>query len=144
MNAEQIQRTLRALQPFAAGWVASFIPLAAPLTSSSWDGDAYSTTAKTKIDLSSVFGMPEGARAVLVNLAIRDSGSASSECWVALAPNATANEGLWLGCSGLANDKYARGALTVPCDENGDLYYQVQASGAATMDIWMQIWGYWV
>ncbi len=144
MNPEELQQVLRALQPFAAGWGTNFIPLGSPLTSASWDGDAYSTSSKTKLDLSAVFGVPEGIRAALVNAAIRDSGSAGSECWIALSPNNTANEGLWLGCAGLANDKYARGVLTVPCDENGDIYYQVQASGAGTMDIWLQVWGYWV
>ena len=33
---------------------AYFVPLTTPLTSTSWDGDARSTTAKTKIDLSAV------------------------------------------------------------------------------------------
>lgn len=47
--------------------------LTTPLTSTSWDGDARSTTAKTKIDLSAVFGVPAGAKGILVRLVARDS-----------------------------------------------------------------------
>ena len=32
----------------------------------------------------------------------------------------------------------------VPCDANGDIYYQIAASGTGTMDVNIQIWGYWM
>jgi len=44
---------------------------------------------------------------------------------------------------GLPNDYYAEQLAVVPCD-NGDIYYQVAASGSGTMDVTIQIWGYWV
>lgn len=30
------------------------------------------------------------------------------------------------------------------CDANGDIYYQLTASGSGTMDIYLEIWGYWL
>jgi len=44
----------------------------------------------------------------------------------------------------LSNDEYAREGNIVPCDANGDIYYQINASGSGTMDVWIEIWGYWV
>ena len=117
--------------------------LTAPLTSTAWDGDSFSTTAKTKIDLSVVFGVPAGVKAVLVNIALRDSGSAANECLISLSPSSSAG-GLTARCSGIANDKFVNACLTVPCDTNGDIYYEITASGAGTMDVFLQIYGYWL
>ena len=117
--------------------------LTTPLTSTSWDGDAFSTTAKTKIDLSVVFGVPAGVKAILVNIALRDSGSAANECFISLSPSSSIT-GMTARCSGIANDKFVNACLTVPCDANGDIYYQIDASGAGTMDVYLQIWGYWL
>jgi len=115
-----------------------------PLTSTSWDGDAHSTEAKTLIDLSAVFGVPAGVKAVLVRLTIRDSGSAGGSYFVGLSPNATANEQTMVAwAERTANDAFGGEADAVcPCDANGDIYYQIGASGAGTMDVWIQIWGY--
>lgn len=116
--------------------------LSAPLTSTSWDGDAFSTTAKTLIDLSAVFSAPAGIRAVSVYWAWNDSGSAGADCWLCLSPNNTAGSGIFLGAYGLTNDKRIFGSAMIPCDANGDIYYQINASGASTMDVYLQIWGY--
>jgi hypothetical protein len=32
----------------------------------------------------------------------------------------------------------------VPCDANGDVYYQIVASGTDTLDAILQIWGYFL
>ena len=117
--------------------------LTTPKTSTSWDGDAYSTTAKTKIDLSDVFGVPAGVKAVLVNIALRDSGSAANECNISLSPSSSVG-GMTARCSGIANDKFVNACLTVPCDTNGDIYYEITASGTGTMDVYLQIYGYWL
>lgn len=118
--------------------------LTTPLTSTSWDGDAFSTVAKTLIDLSTVFGVPAGVKAVLVTTAIRDSGSAAGDCTFTLSPNDGSLNGPKIGCSGLANDAFAYSTFIVPCDSNGDIYYQIVASGSGTMDVYLQIWGYWL
>ena len=118
--------------------------LTTPLTSTSWDGDSFSTTAKkTKIDLSAVFGVPAGVKAVLVNIALRDSGSAANECFISLSPSSSVS-GLTARCSGIANDKFVNACLTVPCDTNGDICYQIVASGTGTLDAFIEIWGYWL
>ena len=61
----------------------NWVYLTTPLTSTSWDGDARSTEAATLLDLSSVFSVPAGVKAVLVRLACRDSaavGTYSTKC----------------------------------------------------------------
>ena len=118
--------------------------LTTPLTSTAWDGDAYSTTAKTKIDLSSVFSAPAGIKAVLVAGTIADSGSATADCSFRLSPNDTANQAsVTLKIKGVENNYSMPYNGVVPCDSNGDIYYQIVASDTSTMRIILQIWGYW-
>lgn len=123
-----------------------FVPLTTPLTSTAWDGDSYSTTGKTLIDLSSVFSAPAGIKAVEVLIYARDSGSATnSGVYFGLSPNDTG--GQWaVVCAprGLPNDYYAFQSGKCPCDANGDVYYQCMASGSGTLDVVIQIWGYWM
>jgi len=114
-----------------------------PITSTDWDGDSYSTTAATTIDLSAVFsGVPASVHAILLRVTIRDSGSAANDCVINLKPVGTTAAGLAVRCSGLANDAYTNGCLVVPCDANGDIAYSITASGAGTMDVTLQIWAY--
>lgn len=120
-----------------------FVPLAAPLTSTDWDGDARSTTAKTLIDLSAVFGAPGGIRAVLVYVSLKDSGSNGTDCYLILAPNDTAGQGLVVSPM-TVNDRDGRYGLVVPCNADGDVYYQCVASGSGTLDVVLEVWGYWV
>lgn len=115
--------------------------LASPLTSTAWDGDAYSTTAKTLIDLSAVFGVPAGVKSVLVYFTVRDSGSAANDTFLVLSPNNVANSGMVVSPYPV-NDRSARGCIIVPCDANGDIYYQIAASGAGTFDVIIQVWGW--
>lgn len=117
--------------------------LSAPLTSTSWDGDSFSDAAATQLDLSSVFGCPDGISAVVLYVAIRDSASAANDAYIIFAPNSTSGTtGFYAGCGGLANDMWSRVCLIVPCDANGDIYYTINASGAGTTDIWLQVWGW--
>ena len=121
-----------------------FIALTTQLTSTSWDGDSFSTTAKTKIDLSAVFGVPAGVKAVLVKVALRDSGSAAASCVFQLSGvSSVTNYSLTAIASPIA-DRFAYYSGIVPCDANGDVYYQINASGSATMDVYLEIWGYWL
>jgi hypothetical protein len=119
--------------------------LTTPKTSTSWDGDAYSTTAKTKIDLSTVFGVPANVKAVLVRLTARDSGSSAGYCQLALSPNNTAGSvAVQAYLQGVANDVYVSANGIVPCDSGGDIYYQITASGTGTLDAFIEIWGWWL
>jgi hypothetical protein len=124
--------------------IPAWVYLTTPLTSTSFDGDSFSTTAKTLIDLSSVFSAPAGIKAILVSTTINDSGSAASTtgCFLVLSQNSTANSGFYNRASGLANDAWTTGIMIVPCDVNGDIYYQINASGASTLDVRIVIWGY--
>lgn len=141
---DRIKRLEREVERLRVKEKQVFVPLTTPLTSTSWDGDARSTTAKTKIDLSEVFGVPAGVKAVNVYWAWQDSGSANTNCWLCLSPNSTAASGIFLGAYGQANDKRLFGSATIPCDANGDIYYQIRASGTETMDVYLEIWGYWL
>jgi hypothetical protein len=119
--------------------------LTTPKTSTSWDGDARSTTAKTLIDLSAVFGVPAGVKAILVRLTARDSGSSSGYCHLSLSPNNTQDSvAIQAYLQGVANDIYITENGIVPCDANGDVYYQIVASGTGTLDAFIEIWGYWL
>lgn len=118
--------------------------LTTPLTSTSWDGDARSTTAKTKIDLSAVFGVPAGVKAVRLKIAMRDSGSASSSPLFQLSGISTGTNYSFTLIASEINDRFVYAEPIVPCDANGDIYYQITASGSGTMDIYLEIWGYWL
>ena len=121
-----------------------WVYLAAPLTSTSFDGDSFSTTAKTVMDLSALFTVPAGIKAVLVTVTYRDSASATADCLLILSPNNSAGSGIEFRCWGQVNDFWSNGTGIIPCDANGDIYYQCFASGAGTLDIYIQIWGYLV
>lgn len=136
-NFKTVEQLAKVIKTLMSNWVY----LSTPLTSTSWDGDAYSTTAKTKIDLSSVFSAPANIKAALFYIAIQDSGASGTDCNIVLSPNDTAGSGLRINCLA-TDDRYNRGCLVVPCDSSGDVYYQIVASGSSTMDVILQIWGY--
>jgi len=126
-------------------WTSSgFVPLTTPLTSTDWDGDSYSITAKTLIDLSAVFGVPAGIRAIDAHIIINDSGSPAANLFLILSPNETADQGLGPRCDAAPTDAKVNASVTVPCNVDGDVYYQAAASDAGTMDVWIAIWGYWL
>lgn len=124
-----------------AGWFPVFLSTA--LTSTSFDGDSFSDTSKTSIDLSSEFSAPASIKAVLLYVECRDSGSSGTDCYVVLSPNDTANDGLVVSPYDNGNDVPERACVVVPCDSNGDIYYQIEATGTTTFDLWIRIWGYW-
>lgn len=117
--------------------------LTTPLTSTSWDGDLFSTTAKTLIDLSAVFGAPAGIKAIIAEYSIKDSGSSNGTCRLVLSPNNSNMVGVHLMGSP-TNNHYVTSNAIIPCDANGDIYYQIVASGTNTMTVYIQILGYWL
>lgn len=121
-----------------------FKPLTTSLTSTAWDGDAYSTTSKTLIDLSAVFGVPAGVKAVLMKVIVRDSASSGNDCAIYLSPNNISGSGMVASCERITNDVTVFRSFVVPCNSNGDIYYQTVASGTGTLDVWLEIFGYWV
>ena len=141
---ERIKRLEREVERLRVKESGKFIALTAPLTSTSWDGDSFSTTAKTKIDLSAVFGVPAGVKAVLVKVALRDSGSAAASCVFQLSGVSSGTKYSLTAQASPIADRFAYYSGIVPCDANGDVYYQIDASGSATMDVYLEIWGYWL
>jgi hypothetical protein len=138
-----IEETRKEAERVRANEVQHWHFLTSPLTSTAWDGDAYSTTAKTLIDLSAVFGVPAGVRAVLVRVIARDSASAANNALeFRLSPAGDATVFISVRPSGLPNDYWAEQTAICPCDANGDIYYSVAASGAGTMDVYIQILGW--
>jgi hypothetical protein len=120
-----------------------WVYLQAPLTSASWDGDMYSTTAKTLIDLSAVFGVPAGAKAILAKVKIRDIDSDSDDdTFLILSPNNTAGQGPCVRSQGRTDWKYETQQLTVPCNIDGDVYYQCAATGFDSLEVHIEIDGY--
>ncbi len=122
----------------------NFVPLTTPLTSTSWDGDAYSTVgSSTQLDLSAVFGAPAGIKAVLLRIVCQDSAAwGTSGLYFACGPNATYFYAAT--CRPAGGDVLTEGLYVVPCDANGDVWYQIAASGVGTMDVFLSIWGYWI
>jgi len=141
-----IKSLLKRVSHLEARRTPTWVYLATPLTSTAWDGDARSTTAKTLIDLSSVFGAPAGIKAVLMRISGRDSASyTDSSAWIGFGPdNVDYKVAILVRPSGIVNDNLTEGQGIVPCDANGDIYYQCGASGAGTLDVWLDIWGYYV
>lgn len=117
--------------------------LTTSLTSTSWNGNSFSTTSKTLIDLSSVFGAPAGIKAILAEHSIKDTGSSNGTCRLVLSPNNVDMTGVHLMGSP-TNGHFATSNAIIPCDANGDIYYQIVASGTNTMTIYFQILGYWL
>lgn len=117
--------------------------LSAPLTSTSWNGNLFSTTSKTLLDLSAVFGAPAGIKAIIAEYSIKDTGSSNGTCRLVLSPNNVNMIGVHL--MGSPTDGHlATSNAIIPCDANGDIYYQIVASGTNTMTIYFQILGYWL
>ncbi len=139
---KKLERRIEFLELQNKSW--SFIPLTAPLHSATWWPLAMSTTAKTGIDLSAVFSAPAGIKGIIAAVSLRDSGSSGADCLFMLAPNDTADQGTGIRCSGLPNDYQSSCTIVCPCDANGDVYYQAIASGTNTLDVWLEIWGYWI
>ena len=139
-----IKSLLKRVSHMEARHTPTWVYLTTPLISTAWDGDARSTTAKTLIDLSSVFGAPAGIKAILVRLYGRDSSSyTDGSAWVGLAPDNTDLQlAIVIRPAGIVNDNITEGQGIVQCNASGDIYYQCGATGASTLDVWIQIWGY--
>jgi hypothetical protein len=119
--------------------------LTSPLSSTDYDGDAFSDTALTLIDLSAVYGVPAGISAVLLSASVNDSGSAANDTYFLAQPTSDAGLGSFvIRCSGLANDTIRNGTGICPCNADGDIYYAIEASGPDTLDLNLQIFGYWL
>lgn len=143
--ASSAEVTAYSVSAGAEGRVSSiFYPLQEPLIAYAWDWNniQYSDVAVwTKVDLASEFGTPIGIKAVLLNITIFDTGSGTDE-YFKFAPYENLVSGsFYVRCAGA---QYASATIVMPCDPNGNIWYQVNASGTNTMYILMHVWGYWI
>jgi len=110
--------------------------LTTPLTSTSWDGDTKTSADRAIVDLSAVFGVPDGVKAVLMT--IQTQADAVDE-YIRFGPNSTYNYALT--CRTTVAGQIAHATGVVPCDSNGDVY--CYPSGTVE-GVWVWIWGYWL
>ena len=122
-------------QGFPLG-TSTFVPLTTPLTSTSWDGDTKTTADRAIVDLSAVFGVPDGVKAVLMT--IQTQADAVNE-YIHFGPNSTYNYALI--CRTPVASQIAHATGVVPCDSNGDVY--CYPSGTI-VKVKVYIWGYWL
>jgi len=104
-------------------------------TSTSWDGDA-KVTASGTIDLSAVFGLPAGIKAISVSLLFVDE---TVGVWGSLSSTSTSGSDGISGVTTIAN-RYAIVDGIVPCDANGDVYF---GHGGELDAVHIRITGYW-
>jgi hypothetical protein len=111
----------------------TFTPLPVPLTSTDWDGDAKTNANNGVIDLSAVFGVPAGVKAVLVYAAVNGTSATYS-----LSLGSDNSHVCMLTEVQVANRTVADNGI-IPCDVNGDIY----ASFYQTVTVTLKILGYW-
>ena len=110
--------------------------LTTPKTSTSWDGDTKTTSDRAIVDLSTVFGVPAGIKAVLMS--IQTQADAVDE-YIRFGPNSTYNYALT--CRTQVAGQIAHATGIVPCDSNGDIYCYPSAT---IENVQVRIWGYWL
>lgn len=113
-----------------------FVPLTTPLTSTSWDGDTKGVGDRAIVDLSAVFGVPAGVKAVLMS--IQTQGNAAND-YIRFGPDSGNN--FTLVCRTQVAGVIAHASGIVPCDANGDVY--CFPSGTVE-SVYVWIWGYWL
>lgn len=79
--------------------------------------------------------IPKGAKAVIVQSAVQDSGSSGTTAYFLLRANATASYMYRNEVTGLVNDSTRGHTGWQSCDADGDVDYFIAASGADTFDI---------
>lgn len=117
-------------------------------TSSSYNGDSFSTQNKTLVDVSASFvkrttsaAWDKTARQLYLAVSVRDSGAGTTDCYIVLGDTSDNNWGSTVRCPP-ADDRYLSASVWVPCNADGDFYLQAVASGASTLDLYIQIVGY--
>lgn len=110
--------------------------LTTPLTSTSWDGDTKGTSDRAIVDLSTVFGVPAGVKAVMMS--IQTQGDAAND-YIRFGTNSS--NSFALTCRTQVAGQIAHAQGIVPCDANGDVYCHPSGT-VESVQVW--IWGYWL
>lgn len=121
-----------------------------PIALTGYTGAAMSTGTGT-LDMSGLVGsywnragrlIPP--KAWILKVRARDTGSATSVSTVLIRDvvGTSINEAQGLYLQGTTNNVYRTGTFIIPCDPNGDLFYDVTASGAGSLELRLSIIGY--
>lgn len=140
----ELERRLDGLNLPEKGWVPHF--LTEPYTNTTFDGDSFSSVAAhTKIENTSwSTTVPADAKALIIRAIARDSGSAAnlSARFELYSTSTATNPAIAVRPAGVTNDAILEVQGIVPCTD-GDIWYECGASGASTLDVWLQCVGYW-
>ena len=133
---KQLEREVERLQRWERPAIKPVF-LTTPKTSTSWDGDTKTTSDRAIVDLSTVFGVPAGIKAVLMS--IQTQADAVDE-YIRFGPNSTYNYALT--CRTPVAGQIAHATGVVPCDSSGDIYCFTSLTDVENVYVW--IWGYWL
>lgn len=133
---DRLKRLEREVEKLKVRERGKFVALTTPLTSTSWDGDTKGTGDHAIVDLSTVFGVPAGVKAVLMS--IQTQGDAAND-YIRFGPDSVNN--FTLVCRTQVAGVIAHAFGIVPCDANGDVY--CYTSGTVE-SVYVWIWGYWL
>ena len=133
---ERLKRVEREVERLRVKEKQVFVPLTTPLTSTSWDGDNKGTGDRATVDLSAVFGVPAGVKAVLMT--IQTTGDAAND-YIRFGPNS--GNSFALTCRTQVASQIMHASGIVPCDANGDVY--CYTSGTVE-SVYVWIWGYFI
>jgi hypothetical protein len=94
----------------------------------------------------SLFGVPPYAKVLVLQLAIRDSGSANNGCLLTFSGDGGNSVHLPAVQCPQPNDAWGRGTLHVPTAGNqySTIYRKIYASGTNTFEIYMGVLGYYI
>lgn len=126
---------------FYTGYI--YVPLSSPVTNVAWNNHSYGTVAAAVLDLSSLFGIPAGVKAVNIQIRCNDSATwGTNDLYVAAGPSTTYFYQMTVPAFG--GDIVSDQTGIVNCNANGDIAVRIKASGTGTMDVTIRIWGYYI
>jgi len=112
-------------------------------------GTGLSTEGWTMLDVDKLAkiagssGMPKGAKGVVLDAEINDSGGAGTDCYMQFAkPGAIVAGQTFTIHAGSINDRKASGQAIVPCTDDGKVAWNYLASGGNTLDYSIKLIGW--
>lgn len=115
-----------------------FTILAAPLTSGSYDGNDTISASTVSIDTSAVFGVPAGARALLLRV-VATWAAAAAASQLSVRPKAASHATATIRAHTTSAQDMT---VIVPCNSDGDI--DVIVANASATNVTIQVWGYWL
>lgn len=115
-----------------------------PLTTEGWSGTSYNQADSGTINWNTAFGVPEGAKAVIVNVTLADYVSAPTTPGIFWLKATSETATPWIASLPSAagiNISYSSGIIPIASD--GTSYYEVGTRGAAMM-IFIYVTGYFI